>query len=470
MIPAIKLIESRSPQAPADIVASFPAAGEAGVQAAVLLAQAVQHDWAARNAAARAAALARAADAVEAAGDELAALVVREVGKPVTEARGEVARSVSILRYYAQQVFDPVGAVHEPSGAGLLFTRRRPLGVAGLITPWNFPLAIPLWKAAPALAFGNTVVLKPAPQALACALRLAELLDLNEFQVVPGGAEEGAALAEAADVVSFTGSGAAGASVRAAAVRRGVPVQAEMGGQNAAIVLPDADLQSAAAQIAAAAMGFAGQKCTATKRIIAVGNGDEVRQAVVAAVARLGVGDPADPGTAVGPLIDRAARDRVLEAAAGAVAAGGRILTGGRIPGSARRAGGAATDWGGSGWYVEPTVVDGLPADHPLAREEVFGPICVVQDASSADEAVALANGVRHGLASAVYTRDLDRALDLGARLDTGLIKVNAPTSGVDFYLPFGGEKESGYGGREQGKAAQEFYTSSHTITISPSS
>ena len=450
-------IESRSPHDPADLVASSPAAGRSGVDEAVASARAAQRDWAARNAAVRAAALARAADVVEGAAGELAALVVREVGKPIAEARGEVARSVSILRYYAQQVFDPVGAVHEPSGAGLLFTRRRPLGVAGLITPWNFPLAIPLWKAAPALAFGNAVVLKPAPQALACALRLAELLDLDAFRVVPGDAEEGAALVEAADVVSFTGSAAVGALVRAAAVRRGVPVQAEMGGQNPAIVLPDADLEVAAAQIAAAAMGFAGQKCTATKRIIAVGNGDDVRQAVLAAVARLGFGDPSDPATAVGPLIDKAARDRVVAAASGAVASGGRILTGGR-----------SAD-GLGGWYAEPTLVDGLPADHPLACEEVFGPICVVQDAASADEAVALANGVRYGLASAVYTRDLDRALDISARLDTGLVKVNAPTSGVDFYLPFGGEKDSSYGGREQGKAAQDFYTSTHTVTISPS-
>ncbi|WP_312882829.1 aldehyde dehydrogenase family protein [Streptosporangium album] len=458
----INLIESRSPHAPADLVASFPAAGEAGVQTAVRLAQAVQHDWSSRNAAARAAALARAADAVEGAADELAALVVREVGKPVTEARGEVARSVSILRYYAQQVFDPAGAVHEPSGPGLSFTRRRPRGVAGLITPWNFPLAIPLWKAAPALAFGNTVVLKPAPQALACALRLAELVNLNELQVVAGDAEEGAALVKAADVVSFTGSASVGALVREAAVRRGVPVQTEMGGQNAAIVLPDANLEAAAAQIAAAAMGFAGQKCTATKRIITVGNGDEVREAVLAAVARLGLGDPSDPGTAVGPLIDEAARDRVVDAAASAAGAGGRVLTGGRIPG------GVAGDGGRAGWYVEPTVVDGLPADHPLACEEVFGPICVIQDATSVDDAVALANGVRQGLASAVYTSDLDRALDLSARLDTGLVRVNAPTTGVDFYLPFGGEKDSSYGGREQGKAAQDFYTSIRTVTIGP--
>jgi aldehyde dehydrogenase (NAD+) len=284
-------------------------------------------------------------------------------------------------------------------------------------------------------------------------LRLAELLGLPEglFQVVPGDAEEGIALVEAADVVSFTGSAAVGRGVSVAAAGRGVPVQAEMGGQNAAIVLDDANLEAAAAQIAAAAFGYAGQKCTATKRVITVGNAAEVREALVAAVAKLGVGDPADPGTSVGPLIEESARDRVVAAPEGA-----RVLTGGEAP---------ARD----GWYVAPTLVDDAPAGHLLAREEVFGPICLVQDASSADEAVALANGVRYGLVSAVYTSDLDRALDVSSRLDTGLVKVNTPTSGVDFYLPFGGVKDSSHGPREQGKAAQEFYTSTHTIALAPS-
>ncbi|MFC4590085.1 aldehyde dehydrogenase family protein [Sphaerisporangium corydalis] len=448
----MSVAESRSPQNPADVVANAPAAGGAGVAEAVRRARAAQRGWAGANAAERASALVSAADAVAGAAAELSALVVREVGKPVTEARGEVARSAAILRYYAQQVFDPIGALHEPSGAGLAYTRRRPRGVAGLITPWNFPLAIPLWKAAPALAFGNTVVLKPAPQALGCALRLAELLGLPEdvFQVVPGDAEEGAALIEAVDVVSFTGSAAVGRTVSVAAAGRGVPVQAEMGGQNAAIVLDDAALETAAAQIAAAAYGYAGQKCTATKRVITVGNAAEVREALVAAIAKLGVGDPADPGTAVGPLIEEAARDRVV-----AATVGGRVLAGGEA---------LARD----GWFAAPTLVDGVPGDHLLARDEVFGPICLVQDAGSVDEAVALANGVRYGLSAAVYTRDLDRALDVSARLDAGLIKVNAPTSGVDFYLPFGGEKDSSFGPREQGKAAQEFYTSTHTVALGP--
>ncbi|GII70435.1 aldehyde dehydrogenase [Sphaerisporangium melleum] len=446
------VVESRSPQNPADVVASAPAAGGAGVAEAVRRAREAQRGWAGANAAERASALSSAAAAVAGAAGELAALAVREVGKPITEAKGEVARAAAILRYYSQQVFDPVGAVHEPSGSGLSYTRRRPHGVAGLITPWNFPLAIPLWKAAPALAFGNAVVLKPAPQALGCALRLAELLGLPEdvFQVVPGDAEEGVALIEAADVISFTGSAAVGRKVAVAAVGRGVPVQAEMGGQNPSVVLDDANLEAAAGQIAAAAFGYAGQKCTATKRVITVGNGAEVREALVAAIAKLGVGDPADPGTAVGPVIEREARDRVL-----AATAGGRVL-----------AGGQALDR--DGWFAAPTLVDGAEPGHVLAREEVFGPICLVQDAGSVEEAVALANGVPYGLASAVYTRDLDRALEVSSRLESGLVKVNTPTTGVDFYLPFGGEKDSSYGPREQGKAAQEFYTTTHTIAIAP--
>jgi aldehyde dehydrogenase (NAD+) len=454
------VITSISPQQPKDVVVEVPESSAEDVREAFRAARSAQASWAGGPAAARATALAAAADAVAAATDELTDLVVREVGKPLGEARGEVARSVAILRYYAQQVFDPIGAVHEPSAQGLLFTQRRPLGVAGLITPWNFPLAIPLWKAAPALAFGNAVVLKPAPEATACALRLAELLApvLPEgiLQVVPGDAEAGRAVVAEADVVSFTGSTQAGRTVARAATERGVPVQAEMGGQNPAIVLPDADLDAAAAQIAGAAMGFAGQKCTATKRVIVVGDPAPFRDAFVAAVEAMQVGDPADAGVTVGPVIDEEARRRVTDVARDAVDAGGRVLTGG-------------ADADRDGWFVAPTVVEGVPADHTLACDEVFGPICLLQPAADLDEAVTLANGVPHGLAAGLYTRDLTSSLQAAQRLEAGLVKVNAPTSGVDFYLPFGGEKASSLGLREQGKAAQEFYTSVHTVTVAPS-
>ncbi|WP_200942265.1 aldehyde dehydrogenase [Angustibacter sp. Root456] len=450
------MIVSRSPQQPTDVVVEVAATEPAQVEAAVARARAAQRGWA-QAAAPRAAALHAAADLVATRAEQLEALVVREVGKPRAEARGEVARTAAILRYYAEQVFDPVGAVHEPSLSGLLLTQRRPHGVAGLITPWNFPLAIPLWKAAPALAFGNTVVLKPAPEATACALALAEILDQclppDVFTVVPGEAQTGQALVQCADVVSFTGSVGAGGAVAAAAGARGVPVQAEMGGQNPAVVLPDADAQTVASHLTGAAMGYAGQKCTATKRIIVVGDPGPLREALVAAVEALPVGDPARAETVVGPVINEGARQRVQQAAASARAAGGRLLTGTR----------SVSD---DGWYVAPTLVEGVPASHELACEEVFGPICLLQQASDVDQAVAMANGVRFGLAAGLYTNDLDAVLALTGRLEAGLVKVNAPTSGVDFYLPFGGEKASSLGGREQGKAAQDFYTSVHTVTI----
>ena len=454
-------IRSTSPQHPDDVVVSVPEATSADVAAAADLARSAQRDWAAAAPGVRATALDAAAAAVAGAHDELAALVVREVGKPRAEAAGEVARSIAILRYYAQQVYDPQGSVHASGGSALAYTRRRARGVAGLITPWNFPLAIPLWKAAPALAYGNAVLLKPAPQSTAVALRLAELIGAHLpeglFHVLPGDAEAGQALLATADLVSFTGSAAVGSLVTAAAVRRGVPVQCEMGGQNPAVVLADADVAAAAAQIAGAAFGFAGQKCTATKRVIVAGDVAEFTDAFIAATEKLVVGDPADSATAVGPVIDEPARDAVLAAAASAREAGGRVLTGGSVP-------------DGDGWNLLPTIVDRLPEGHALVREEVFGPICAIVEATSAEDAVRRANDVRYGLAAAVYTRDLDAALRAADTLAAGQIKVNAPTTGVDFFLPFGGERDSSYGPREQGKAAQEFYTSLHTVTVGPAS
>ncbi|PKV89575.1 aldehyde dehydrogenase [Streptomyces sp. TLI_146] len=448
---------SRNPADPADVLVRIPAPGARAAVDAVERARAAQPGWLLGGAAARSAALGAAADAVQAAADELAVLAVREVGKPLTEARAEVARTVAIWRYYAQAPYEPVGAVHEPAaGSGLLLTRRRPHGVAGLITPWNFPFAIPTWKAAPALAVGNAVVLKPAPEATACAQRLAEIvqgaLPAGVFTVLPGGAAEGDALVRSADVVSFTGSTAVGRAVARAATERGIAVQAEMGGLNAAIVLPDADIGQAAAHIAAAIAGYAGQKCTATSRVIAVGAAlDPLREALAEALRALPVGDPAAPDTVCGPLISERARDRVGEAARGL-----DVLAGGTAPRH-------------PGWYTAPTLVEKVSPAHPLLREEVFGPIAALLPADDLPHAVRITNSVPYGLVTSVHTADLDTALHGLDRLDTGMIRVNAPSTGVDFHLPFGGTKESSHGPREQGRAALEFYTSSRTYTLSPS-
>ncbi|MFD5464186.1 aldehyde dehydrogenase family protein [Kitasatospora sp. NPDC127059] len=445
-------ITSYNPADPADLVVAVEEPGAEAVRAAVGRARAAQGGWLAAGAGARSAALGRIAEAVEAHAEELAALIVREVGKPLAEARGEVARTAAIWRYYAQAPYEPSGAVHETAaGPGLLLTRRRPYGVAGLIAPWNFPLAIPSWKAAPALAVGNTAVLKPAPEATACALRLAELAGLpaDVLTVLPGGAEEGQALVDEADVVSFTGSTGVGRAVVRAATGRGVPVQAELGGLNAALVLPDADIDLAAGHLAAAIAGYAGQKCTATSRVIAVGAAYQpLREALVKALA--GMDD-----SVCGPVINAAARERLTLAVDSAVAAGATVLTGGQAPER-------------TGWYVEPTLLTDVPAEHPLASEEFFGPIAVLHAAADLDEAIALANDTPHSLATSVHTRSLDAALAAAERLDAGMIRVNAPSSGVDFHLPFGGTKGASHGEREQGRAALEFYTASRTISVLP--
>lgn len=454
-------VTSRSPQRPSDVVMQTPSTPPDAVRAAVTAARAAGMQWSREPASRRAEALDAAADRLAAASDELTALVVREVGKPIGEARAEISRGVAILRYFAQQAYAPTGATHAPSTHGLLFSQRRPHGVAGLITPWNFPVAIPLWKAAPALAFGNAVVLKPSPAATATATHvmtiLADALPERLCRLVPGDAETGAALAQAADCVSFTGSATVGKQVARAAVASGAPAQTEMGGQNASIVLPDADPLSAARHVATSAFSYAGQKCTATRRIIVVGNNNAFIDAFIAIVEELTLGDPADSSTMVGPVINEFAQGTVLHAAAHATRDGGRILTGGGAP-------------YGEGWYVSPTVVDGLAPDHDLCREEVFGPICTLLRVPDEQAALRIANSVRYGLVTGIYTRDLDRALDLVDGIDTGLVKVNAATTGVDFYLPFGGTKDSSSGPREQGTAAQEFYTQLRTVTISPSS
>ncbi|MFB7947799.1 aldehyde dehydrogenase family protein [Kitasatospora phosalacinea] len=452
-------IDSYNPADPDDLVASVPSTGAEGVAAALAGAREAQRGWWALGAAGRSLALTKAAAAIEGAADELVELVVREVGKPVAEARGEVARTVAIWRYYAQAPFAASGEVHEPAaGPGLLLTRRRPYGVAGLITPWNFPLAIPTWKAAPALAVGNAVVLKPSSEAVAVALRLAELAGLPEgvLTVVPGGAEAGTALIGGADVVSFTGSTGVGRSVIAGATGRGIPVQAEMGGLNAALVLPDADIAQAAAHLANAIAGYAGQKCTATSRVIAVGDAYEpLAEALAGALARTPAADPSAPTTSCGPVINRQALERLTDAVDTARAGGATVLAGGA---RAERA----------GWFLEPTLVEGVPAGHPLLEEEFFGPVAVLLPAADLDEAVALANDTRHSLSTSVHSRSLDVALAAADRLDAGMVRINAPSSGVDFHLPFGGAKGASYGSREQGRAALDFYTASRTVSVLP--
>ncbi len=451
---------SVNPHDPSDVIGEWESAGEGDVAAVVERARRAAAAWRRAPGAARAAALGQAAAALDQRAAEVTALTVREVGKPVSEARGEVARAVSILRYYAQLALLPDGETLPAADPdALLMTRYRPVGVAALLTPWNFPVAIPLWKAAPSLAYGNATILKPSSAAAATALLLHEIiapvLPDGVFQVLLGGAETARPLIDHPDVaaVSFTGSVPVGRDITRRVAARGGKVQAEMGGQNPSIVLADADLGRTAATIAYATMGYAGQKCTATSRVIVEKTVySDFRDRLAEAITALQVEDPAAEGTLVGPMIDDGARSAALAAVS---ASGGRVITGGQ-----------ALD--APGYYLAPTLVELDGPTGPLASEEVFAPVAAVISADSADEAVEIANGVRFGLVAAVFTSDLGRALRLTNELDAGMVRVNAPTSGVDFHAPFGGAKESSYGPREQGLAARSFYTESRTVLITP--
>ena len=454
------MLKSINPHQPSDVIGEFAEAGQGGVEEAVSRAREAFFEWSEQSAIFRGHTLARMADETEERAEELAQLTVREVGKPIGEARAELSRAVAILRYYAQLVLAPDGETFPATqSTDWLIARRYPAGVCGLLTPWNFPVAIPVWKAAPALGYGNTVVLKPAPESTVTAQLLAEILSRylpeGAFQLVAGDAETGESLVNHPDVaaVSFTGSTEVGRMVAQQVVGRGAKVQCEMGGQNPSVVLAGADLDGAAQTIAYAAMGYAGQKCTATSRVIVEDAVyEDMRERLVAAVEGLEVVDPENESCQVGPLIEEASRNSAVDALE---RAGGNLLTGGKQLDS-------------DGFYLEPTLVEIENPQNPLAQEEVFAPVTALLRVGSTEEAVRLANDVRQGLVAAVFTNDLDKAMTLGGRLEAGLVRVNASTAGVDYHVPFGGSKESGIGPKEQGLAARDFYTETRTILISP--
>jgi aldehyde dehydrogenase (NAD+) len=446
-----------------DVIGHVPVGTPDDVCHAVEAAQSALASWRALPGPARAEHLYRWAALIEGEREVLAQAVAREVGKPIGESRGEVSRCAVILRYYAGEAVRAVGEVVPAQAAGALqFTLRDPLGVCALITPWNFPVAIPLWKAAPALAFGNTVVLKPAEQASHVAILLAESamkagLPAGVFNVVLGsGTAVGTALLDADQVraVSFTGSTRVGAQVAARCAARNIRFQTEMGGKNVAIVLADGNLDLAARLTAAGAMRYAGQKCTATSRVIVEASVFEpFMQRLRHEVEQLPLGPVTDAASAVGPLITSEARDRVRAAIA---AMEGRVVVGGDAPAETLARGN----------FLTPAVVTDVSPDSAMAQDELFGPVLAAFTATDLDEAIRLANHTRYGLSASLFTRDLAAALEYIRRIEVGLVRVNGDTTGVDPHAPFGGVKASSSGSREQGSAAREFYTEIRTVQV----
>ena len=458
-------IEDRNPSDANDIVAYVPEGTPEDAQRAASAAAAAFERWSTITGPARADHLHRWSVAIADRQEELAQALAREVGKPIGEARGEVARCVAILRYYAGEAVREIGEVIPAQVAGALqFTLREPLGVVALITPWNFPLAIPLWKAAPALAFGNTVVLKPSEMSSHVATLLAETasaaLPAGVFNLVTGsGPAVGEALMRAPEVsaISFTGSGRVGARVAGLAAERNIRYQTEMGGKNIAIVLPDADIAQAASLTAAGAMRYAGQKCTATSRVVVAHDIEgpflaELRRQIDALV----LGPVTAPNAAVGPVISEHARDSIRRTLDASDAE--RVYEG-MVPDSSDFA---------NGWFLPPTVLRGAATDSELAQRELFGPVLAMFPADDLDHAIALANDTPYGLSASLFTRDIKSALHYVRRIEAGMVRVNGDTTGVDPHAPFGGMKGSSSGSREQGPAAREFYTEIKTVQINP--
>jgi len=450
-----------NPARPSETVANIAMADAALARRAIAAAHAAFPGWRSTVATVRGEILRKTGDLLDARAEQIGRDLAREEGKTLDEAIREVRLGANIFRYYAVQALDPDGETY-PSGRPnlFLFTKREPLGVISAITPWNFPACIPAWKIAPALAFGNTVVWKPADLVPLTAVDITRaLLDAGlpsgVLNLVLGkGSEVGDTLVTDPDVaaVTFTGSNAVGRAIQAKAAAKGKRVQLELGGKNPAIVLADADLDFAAEQVARGAFLATGQKCTATSRVIVQ------RSVLDGLVDRLrghadswAVGDPLDPATKIGPIVSSAQLDSVMGYLAQARKDGARAVAGGE------RA-------KGDGYFVKPTVFVDVAPTATIAREEIFGPVAAILPVASYEEAVALANDTPYGLSAAVFTTDFATAHRFANDIRAGIVKVNQETSGIEYHVPFGGVKESSSGSREQGKAAREFFTETKTV------
>ena len=458
---------STNPADLSDVVGEFQASTPADVDVAISAASNAKEGWRRTSSLARGGYLLKAASYLEANLEEYAQTVTRESGKAILESRGEVGRAIALLQYYGVEGSNPVGTVVPSVNPNiLLYTNRMPLGVVSLITPWNFPIAIPIWKMAPALVYGNTIVLKPASATPGVAILIAKMweavdLPAGVFNLVTGsGSAVGNELITNSKVaaISFTGSTRIGMNIAAESAKRGKRYQLEMGGKNPVIVLPDADLEQAAEITVSGAMKYSGQKCTATSRAIVVGNVmEEFTNLVVEKTNALKIGPGSDPESIVVPVIDQASRDNITSMIERGVADGGRILAGGGVPT------GGVYD---SGTFVEPTVINNVATDAYVACEEIFGPVLSILPAGDAEDALNIANSVEYGLSAGIFTRDLNSVLDFADRIEAGIVKINGETAGVEPQVPFGGMKASSSGDREQGKAAIEFFTQMKTIYV----
>jgi alpha-ketoglutaric semialdehyde dehydrogenase len=460
-------IDVRDPADQRVVVARVPAMTAAEIDVAYEAAAQAAGPWWRSGGLARAAVLLRAAALLRERAEGIAVDLVREMGKTLAEARVETAKAADFFDYYAGLARLPYGSLLEDGRPGTLTSSRtEPVGVVLAITPWNDPLLTPARKLAPALAAGNAVVLKPATETPVVALHLARALadaglPAGVLATVTGRARD---IADALvrhprlAAVTFTGSTEVGMGLRVTLADTNVRLQTEMGGKNATAVLADADLDLAAHTVAAAAFGQAGQRCTATSRLVVDESvADELLDRLVAAVGALRVGPGLDPDTTMGPVVNAAQQKGVLERVERARAEGARIAVGGGRPEAAELV---------HGCFVEPTILDDVTPDMAIWREEVFGPALAVRRMSGFDAAVEAVNDSVYGLSAAVFTRDVGLAHRFTELAEAGQVSVNLPTSGWDVHHPFGGFADSGSPFKEQGLDGLRFYTRVKTVAM----
>ncbi|MCI3919625.1 aldehyde dehydrogenase family protein [Paenibacillus sp. TRM 82003] len=452
-----------------ETVAYVPNSAASDLEEAVAAAEAARKAWRKLAGATRGQLLYKAADLLESRMEAIGELMTREMGKTLPEAKGETARGAAILRYYAGEGMRKIGDVIPSTDAeAFLFTTRSPLGVVGVISPWNFPVAIPVWKIAPALAYGNTVVWKPATETAATAAAVMQCfadagLPAGVLNMVAGSGSvigQGIAAHPGIHGVTFTGSNAVGRQVGAAALARGAKYQLEMGGKNPIVIAADADLELAVDATISGGLRSTGQKCTATSRVIVEKDVYETfKGKLLDKISTLTVGDGLDPSTWLGPCANEKQLETVLSYVNKGIQEGAVLLAGGK-----RLDGGGLAD----GYFVEPTVFEGVTSRMAIAQEEIFGPFLALLRADSFEHALELANDTEYGLSASIYTKNIGNVLSFVQDMEAGLVRVNAETAGVELQAPFGGMKQSSSHTREQGQAAIEFYTDVKTVFIKP--
>jgi aldehyde dehydrogenase (NAD+) len=456
--------ESLNPSNTGEIVARYPKGGAAEVDAAAKAARSAFPAWADASPEVRSDLLDKVGSTIMARAKELGALLSREEGKTLPEGMGEVMRAARIFKYFAGEALRRHGQTLESTRPGLdVSTHREAVGVFGLITPWNFPIAIPAWKTAPALAFGNTVVLKPASPTPAIAWEMARIIHEcgappGVFNFVIGEGGVGGVIVDHPEVdgISFTGSQGVGSRVAEAAIKRQAKVQLEMGGKNPLVVLDDADLERAVTCAIDGAFFGTGQRCTASSRVIVTENIHDRFVAALAERARaLKVGDALDPSSQIGPAVTQDQLEQNMRYVKIATDEGGKLLAGGEL-----------LKLSNPGYFMSPAVIADTAPDMRINCEEVFGPVVSTVRVRDYEEALEIANRGEFGLSAGIVTNSLKHSRHFRRHIRAGMVMVNLPTAGVDYHVPFGGTRKSSYGAREQGFAAVEYYTQIKTVYV----